>query len=105
MDRDPALERQLLDIAARAAGLPTDLALGAYADRRTLPGPIHGPRDWDTEIREELADAANYIRWAIQEHYAALLNGDPAASDAYERRMRVLVKLTEAWAELHRTAA
>lgn len=105
MDRDPALERQLLDLAARAAGLPPDNGLHDFADHRAHPGPVRLPRDFDREVREEIADAANYVRWTIQESYPAFLAGDAAAGDAYERHMRVLVKLTEAWHELHRGAA
>lgn len=105
MDRDTRLERELLSIAARAAGLPVDSGLHEFASSRALPGPVRLPRDFDQEIREEIGDAANYVCWKIQEIYPAFLTGDPVAADTYERMMRVLVKLNEAWNELHRGAA
>jgi hypothetical protein len=105
VERDPALERELLDTAARSLGLPSDHGLGALASARAYPDPVRLPRDFDQEIREELADAANYARWAIQETHARLLAGDPDVADGYERRMRVLAALVHAWRELHRGAA
>lgn len=105
MDRDPALGLYLVDIATRAAGLTSDHGLNALAEHRALPGPVHLPRDFDQEIREEIADARNYAIWAIQESYGDYLAGDPGAADDYERRMRALSKLVLAWVELHSDSA
>lgn len=105
MDRDPALGSYLVDIATRAAGLSSDHGLNALAEHRALPGPVRLPRDFDQEIREEIADARNYIIWAIQELYEAYVAGDPQAADDYERRMRALSRLVQAWVELHKDSA
>lgn len=114
MDRDRALERYLLDIAAQAAGhtrpeglsvVGDDGGLGAFADHRAHPGPVHLPRDFDREAAEELADCCSYLIWGIQEHHAAFLAGDAGAVDAYERRMRALAGLVRVWHDLHRPSA
>ena len=105
MNRDLALERELVDIAARAAGLPIDLGLNEFAEYRAHPGPVRLPRDFDREVAEELADARSYLVWAVQRDYDRFLAGDPAATDAYERRMRCLSALVIAWRELHTSAS
>ena len=101
MERDPALERHLLDIAARAGSHQTDGGLRAFADHRTVPGPVNMPRDFDQEAREDLADCANYLSWGIQESYSAMLAGDADASESYTRRMRALASVVAAWHGLH----
>lgn len=105
MDRDPALERHLVDIAARSAGLPGDGGVLAYSATRALPGPVVLPRDFDREIREEIADAVNYACWALQEVWARVLAGDPDVMDGYERHMRTLAALVVAWHALHTGSA
>ena len=71
--RDPDLERGLVAEAAKAAGVADTDALVAFAQRRAGPLQVRNfmARDFDLEIREELADAANYCVWGIlqaQEH-------------------------------------
>lgn len=106
MDRDPALDRHLLEVAARAAGTNGDRGLGAFADSRAHPGPVilktvAGPRDFDREVREEIADGVNYCRWSVQEIHARVLAGDADVMDRYERHMRTLSLLVAAWHALH----
>lgn len=101
MDRDLPLERHLLDIAARAAGLPGDHGLRAFADTRTPLAPVILPRDFDREAREEIADGANYLTWGVQETYAQVLAGESGACSDYERRMRTLSLLASAWHAIH----
>jgi hypothetical protein len=105
VDRDPRLERELVDLAARAASLSGDHGLSAYAEHRAWPGPVRDGLDWDQEAREELADCRSYLCWGIQEVHARMLAGDPVAADLYERRMRALSAVVKAWHELHRDAA
>jgi hypothetical protein len=105
VDRDVRLERELVDLAARAASLNGDAGLSAFADARSWPGPVRDGLDWDSEAREELADCRNYLCWGVQEVHARMLAGDPRAADEYERRMRALSAVVKAWHELHRDAA
>lgn len=105
MNRQPALERELVSTACCAAGLQGDRGLNEFADSRAHPGPVRLPRDFDREVAEELADARNYLVWGIAEIYQAFLAGEPLALDVYERRMRCLSALVVAWHELHRDAA
>jgi hypothetical protein len=103
--RDPAHEREMVALAARAAGLTGDGGLNAYSESRIWPGPVRDGLDWDQEAREELADCRSYLCWGVLEVYAAMLAGDPRAADLYERRMRALSAVVKAWHELHRDAA
>ncbi len=53
-----------------AAALNVDASgINALARARTLPEPIHGfvTRDFITDANEELADARNYVCWAIRQ--------------------------------------
>jgi hypothetical protein len=105
VERDPRLERHLVDLAARAAGLNGDLGLNAYAESRAWPGPVRDGLDWDDEARQELGDCRSYLCWGVQETYRRVLDGDPDALDPYERRMRALSSLTRTWHDLHRGSA
>jgi hypothetical protein len=105
VERDHRLEVELVDLAARAAGLNGDHGLSAFAEHRAWPGPVREGPDWDREAREELADCRSYLCWGVQQVYAGMLAGDPVALDAYERRMRALSAVVKAWHELHRDAA
>ena len=102
LPRDLNLERTLTDIAARSAGLSPSVAssLCGYSDARAEPGAVR-QRDMDEETRQELGDGRNYLLWGIQPIYDLVIAGDPQASADYERRMRTLARLTQAWAELH----
>lgn len=103
--RNPALERYLTDLAAQAAGLTDDRGLRAFADHRAHPGGIRPGRDWDIEIAEEIADGAgNYAIWALEEDYVGYMAGEPDATARFERRLRTLVRLMQAWHELHTEA-
>lgn len=99
-ERDVALERHLTNLAAVAAGLPNDRGLRAFADARCLPGPIRTPRNWDQEAAEELADCANYLVWGLIEDYDAYAAGEPEGTARFERRLRALRRVVEAWADL-----
>lgn len=102
MERDVSLvERHLLDIAARAAGLSHDAGFGGYRDTRPRP-PSWGA---DSDTRYALALARDVQLAAIAEVWDRVLEGCPDVMDDYERRLRCLSCLTQAWAELHRHAA
>jgi hypothetical protein len=81
-----------------------DGGLWRYASFRTRPGGIL-LRDFDQDTREELSDAVNYLTWAIEQEHDAYLAGDPAAADNYERRMRALTHVVNAWHALHTPSA
>jgi hypothetical protein len=113
LQRDPSLERHLVGLAAQAAGHVTidpqlgipvgdDGGLTAYSERRILPGPVRDLADWDTELREELADARNYAVWGIQRDWPAYQAGEPVAAEAVARRLRALAHVVEAWHALSR---
>lgn len=98
--RDLPLERHLTELAATAAGLPNDRGLRAFADRRAWPGGIRTPRDWDQEAAEEIADCSSYLTWGLVEDHPGYLAGEPVATARFERRMRALMRIVEAWVEL-----
>lgn len=102
--RDMDLERTLIDTAARAAGHTTDYGLRDFADARAWPGGVRD-MDFDQEIAEELADASSYAVWSIETIYDQVIAGDPLALDRYERTMRALAKIIEAWKELRTESA
>jgi hypothetical protein len=97
--RDHTLERELTELAARSVGLVGDGGIGAFADFRALPGGVR-PRSleaWRREVAEELADARNYCLWWAQSVYRAMLAGESAACEEYERAMRALAGVLVAW--------
>lgn len=100
-DRDPLLERSLMETAVRAAGLSSDGGLGAYADLRAYPGGVRVDLDADQEAREELADARNYLTWGIEPIFAQVRLGDSEFASDYERRLRSLSYVVAAWHALH----
>lgn len=61
------LEREFTHVAARLVGV-NPAALIAFAESRTLPGPLRDfwTRPWVTEGREETADFRNYVCWESQ---------------------------------------
>ena len=104
IDRDPAHERQLVELAARAAGTPNAVSILSFAQARMLDGGIR-PRSieqWRQEIREELADAVNYCCWTILAIRAAFDAGEQWACDLYVQTMGALVGVLIAWDALHR---
>lgn len=109
--RDLRLERELIDLAARAAGrfdadgAGDDGGLWVSANARAWPGGVRDDLDTDREAIEEFADGANYLLWGIERVHAAFLAGDPDATDRYERWMRTLAKLVDLWHELHTLSA
>lgn len=98
--RDLPLERHITDLAARAAGLPSDRGLRHFADRRAWPGGVRTPRDWDQEAAEEIADCSSYLLWGCIEEYDGYLAGEPVATARFERRLRALRRQVESWHEL-----
>ena len=65
-DRDIAVERELTrEAAKRVAADPEPLVL--FAEARSDKGPVRDfpTRDFEREVREELADARNYLVWGI----------------------------------------
>lgn len=95
--RDRPLERDLLALAARAAGLPGDGGLDRFADARAHPGGLRRDADWRQEACEEVADLANYCRWGMQEYRDGFLAGDSDAVAEYERFARALPHAVQAW--------
>lgn len=102
MNRDRALERELLATAGRSMGMePVAANLDDFADRRAHPGPVRlDGRDFMVEAAEELADCANYLRWEIQRLYPKVLEGDSVACRDYEQAMRSLSHLIPAYHSL-----
>ena len=109
--RDLALERQLTDLAAKAAGRfgpdgeGDDGGILRFAHHRALPGGVRVSMEPVQEISEELADALNYAVWGIERVYSEFLAGDDEATHMYDRLMRCAVHLVEAWHELHTRSA
>jgi len=119
VQRDPAHERHLTEIAAEAAGYqrhevkiagvvfestPHEVpdGLSRFAHHRAHPGPVRvGDRDFLLEIAEELADARNYCCWLVQKLLPDVMAGDVAAAEDYGRAMSTLQHLTRAWEALH----
>ena len=67
-DRCRFTERRLLVDVAEQHELSVEAAeaLDRYSAGRTLDGPVRfGDRSMLTETAEELADAANYLRWEM----------------------------------------
>lgn len=111
-ERPLPLERELVDIAAAAAGLqppgpgkrhPVVVSLDAFADHRAHPGPVRaGDRDLLLEAAEELADCRHYLTWQASLARPGLLAGEHAATVKYDRAMRALSAVIVAWGELMR---
>lgn len=104
-ERNHRVERELRDIAVKAAGMVQDYGISAFADHRALPGGVRRDMDAFTEVREELSDAWNYLRWGAERQYDAYLAGDPTAADEYEWHMRAMTDLLRLWRTLHTRAA
>lgn len=84
--RDPEMERRIIEHAA-ATWDPVAITAHAQARSTNLAGPyvddpftIRAGHDWLKETRAELADAANYLAWWLE---------DRLESDDMEARMRV----------------
>lgn len=105
-DRDLAHEREMMDLAARAAGVvAAEESLSAFADSRALPGGLR-PRSiegWRREIEEELADARNYCVWMLLSIRPSFEKGESWACDCYVQALGCLVGVLSAWQALHRT--
>jgi hypothetical protein len=107
VDRDLALERYLSGLAARAAGYLRAMPDGSvqgdtggldeFADARAWSGGVRASIDARREIQEELADARHYAVWGIQQIWDAYRAGDSAAAREYDRYMRALQHIVEAW--------
>lgn len=98
MNRDRALEHELLMVAGEAVGQPSAaMNLDDFANRRCHPGPIRPGRDFRQEAAEELADCANYLRWKIQETYPGFVAGESVACREYDMAMRSLAGVVTAY--------
>ena len=100
--RDEALERHLLHIACRAAGVSSDAGLGQYAGSRAWPTGIRPDLDAFEETRQEIGDGVNYTRFGIQLIYPLVVAGEPEALDRYSMLMGGLQGLVDSWHRLHR---
>jgi hypothetical protein len=107
-DRDIPLERHLTDIAAQAAGFTRsdglnvvgdDGGLRAFADQRTMPGPIR-ERHFRQDAGEEIADLLNYAQWQAQKHYEGYVAGESGHSDEFARYMDIAALAIKAWHRL-----
>lgn len=99
--RNVALERELTDGAARAAGFVNgDGGLTALAEHRALPGGVRLELDDIREAREELADCRNYLVWGIERIHDQYLAGDPFAADRLVKNMDALAGVVRAWQAL-----
>lgn len=113
-ERDRAHEHRVVQLAALAAGLATREPSGGvrllggtaqlerFADQRAGDLPLRPRTDdqWHIEVAEELADARNYLVWAIQKLEPAYLAGDGDAADRYASSLRALVAVLQAWSAL-----
>jgi hypothetical protein len=96
--RNFELERELTDLAARAAGYLNDGGLGRFADLRAAPfGGVRTNLNSDREFCEEAADGRNYLVWGLVQARDGYLRGEPDATDDYERRLRALSHLVGAF--------
>lgn len=94
--RDAAAERRLtFQVAEREwTSRVAAIRLVDFAEERAMPGPVRltrdgAPRDFILEVREELADARNYLVWAIRSH---------TLDEKAEDRARVCLALViDAW--------
>ena len=100
-ERDIHLERVLSLDAAYAVNLSSTGGIDEYADLRAHPGGVRADLDADQEAREELADARNYLLWGIEPIYAMVRSGRSQYAADYERRMRALSHVHQAWHALH----
>lgn len=75
--RVPSFEREAILVASR--GLDADLILAVTQSRADAGGPYRRPRGWDArrEVLEELADAANYLPWWMQDVQEGVSAADP----------------------------
>jgi hypothetical protein len=76
LPRDRDLERRLLQLACDAGGHPS----------------------------EELADCSSYLTWGLVRDHAGYMAGEPDATARFERRLRALVHVVDAWRDLHTEA-
>lgn len=100
--RNLELERRLVEIAAKSAGLTGAAGLDDFADARAHPGGVREGLDPAQEAAEELGDARNYLTWGIERIYDLMLAGDSEATATYERLMRSLAGVVVAWDALVR---
>ena len=106
--RNHALEAELVDTAARAAGFfdtqgnGDDGGLSRFADARAWPGGVRADLDGVREASEEFADARNYLVWEIERIYARVIEGERDALDRYSQLFGALSALVNAWHALHR---
>lgn len=99
MIRDKSLEFDLITTAGRSEGKePAARNLRAFADARAHPGPVRteNGRDLKQEAFEELADAANYLTWRIQQIWPGVISGESEACRDYEQAMRALSYVVKA---------
>lgn len=97
MGNNHALERRLLDTAARAAGLPHDCGFGSFRDTR----PRAETWGTDSDVRKSLADARDTLLAALAAGHALVIEGDSEACADYQRWMSALTGLVAAWRALH----
>lgn len=101
IDRDERAERAYIRGAAEAfsqvarSALPNPDALTDFAQVRAHDGPVE-VRDFPREMREELADFANYASWAVRNIAA----GGEDYGVPQDRVLRALSLVTAAYAEL-----
>lgn len=104
--RNIPLERKLTRDAAKEAGFKVeaggqtvgdDGALTEWAEYRAWPGGVRAEMDEVREVREELADARNYLVWACERVHDRFLEGEPLACDEFARNMNALSLIIKAW--------
>ncbi len=108
--RDLNYERELVDIAARSAGVvgKVDDLLALAQRRANEQGQVIRPRPrggFATDLREELADAVNYACWWVITIRPWVDQGEAWACDEYVQAMSALVGVCIAWEGLHRRPA
>jgi hypothetical protein len=102
--RNLPLERQITDMAAKAVDASWDGGpLSDYAHERAAPfGGVRTNLDWRREVKEELADARNYICWGLEEVWEAYEAGDVLAGEQVVHGLTALSGVLRAWDALQR---
>ena len=94
---DIALARQLTELVANAAGVPAAAeGLNAYGEYRLTN--TNGDRNPELA---KLGELRNLLIAGIEPYWEGYLAGDPDCSREYERRMRALKGVMDAWIALH----
>lgn len=101
--RNLPLEREIMDLALRAAHREGDGGLSRVADDRAEPyGGLRRGVDWRREALQEIPDARNYLVWDTEDYWDAYQAGDPDAGERVAENLTALALLIQVWVGLAR---